>query len=195
MISTLLLAALLVQQSATVDIVVDAGARDRKNCVVAVPVNIPAPSAGATTAILEDGSGKTLQGQIASGRELRFVLPDLKAGQTVAYKVTFIREASKLDETFAWADTANDHAELSIGKRPLLRYMYKPLDESSKDARAETYKIFHSSSASTRSPTATTRSATCGIAPATPTSRTRSSWWPRPGRSMVATGSRSRGTA
>jgi len=33
------------------------------------------------TAILEDGSGKTISGQIAGGRELRFVLPDLKAGQ------------------------------------------------------------------------------------------------------------------
>jgi len=33
--------------------------------------------------------------------------------------------------------------ELSLGKRPLLRYMYKPLDESSKDARVQTFKIFH----------------------------------------------------
>src|SRR6185503_3979291 len=106
MIATLALAVFLAQQSATIEIAVDAGARDRKNTVVAFPVTIPGPSAGAATAILEDGSGKTLQGQIASGRELRFVLPELKAGQTAAYKVTFIRE-------------------------------------SSKDARTETYKIFH----------------------------------------------------
>src|SRR6185503_1479194 len=143
MIATLALAVFLAQQSATIEIAVDAGARDRKNTVVAFPVTIPGPSAGATTAIVEDGSGKTLQGQIASGRELRFVLPELKAGQTAAYKVTFIREASKLDETYAWADTPNDYAELSLAKRPLLRYMYKPLDESTKDARTETYKIFH----------------------------------------------------
>src|SRR6185295_612899 len=116
---------------------------DRKDTVVSVPVAIPAPSAGATTAILEDGSGKTLQGQIASGRELRFILPELKAGQSASYKVTFIREASKLDEVFAWKDTEGDHAEASIGKRPVLRYMYKALDESSKEARVDTYKIFH----------------------------------------------------
>src|SRR5262245_53926855 len=127
MMLTLVLATLLAQQSATIEISVDAGARDRRNTVVAFPVTIPAPSAGATTAILEDGSGKTLNGQIASGRELRFVLPELKAGQTSTFKVTFIREASRLDETFVWANTENDFAEASLGKRPVLRYMYKPL--------------------------------------------------------------------
>jgi len=137
------LTTLFAQQSATIEIVVDAGARDRKNTVVAFPVAIPAPSAGAATAILEDGTGKTINGQIASGRELRFVLPELQAGKTATFKVTFIRDAGKLDETFAWADTPNDYTELSLGKRALLRYMYKPLDESNKDARTETYKIFH----------------------------------------------------
>jgi hypothetical protein len=133
----------LLQQSATIEITVDAGAHDRKNTVVSVPVTIPASSAGAATAILEDGTGKTLQGQIASGKELRFVLPELKAGQSASYKVTFIREPSKLDETFVWKDTPGDFAELSLGKRPILRYMYKTLDESTKEARTETYKIFH----------------------------------------------------
>src|SRR6187549_991094 len=102
---------LLVQQSATIEITVDAGAHDRKNTVVSVPVTIPPSSAGAATAILEDSTGKTLQGQIASGKELRFVLPELKAGQSATYKVTFIREPSKLDDTFAWKDTAGDIAE------------------------------------------------------------------------------------
>jgi hypothetical protein len=57
--------------------------------------------------------------------------------------VTFIREPSKLDTTFAWKDEANDYAELSVGKRPVLRYMYKALDESTKDARTSTFKIYH----------------------------------------------------
>jgi hypothetical protein len=140
---TLALVALLPQQSATIQVRVDAGTRDRKNTPVSVPVTVPATSAGATTAILEDGSGKTLQGQIASGRDLRFVLPDLKAGQSVTYKVTFIRDPGKLDETFAWKDTEGDFTELSLGKRPLLRYMYKTLDESTKESRVDTFKIFH----------------------------------------------------
>lgn len=129
--------------SATLRITVDAGKVDRRNTVVAVLVTIPEPSAGAATAILEDGSGKTIQGQIANGHELRFVLPELKAGATATYQVTFIRDASKIDETFAWKDTEGDYAELSIGKRPVIRYMYKALDESSQDARTSTFKIYH----------------------------------------------------
>lgn len=135
--------AMLPPQSAVLQIVVDAGKFDRKNTVVAAPITLPAASTGATTAILEDGSGKTLSGQIAGGRELRFVLPELKAGQSATYKVTFIREPGKLDDSFAWKDAAGDYAEVSLGKRPVLRYMYKALDESSKDARSQTFKIFH----------------------------------------------------
>jgi len=142
-ILALALLALIPQQSATIQISVDAGTLDRRNTVVAVPVTLPDASAGATTAILEDGSGKTLQGQIAGGRELRFVLPDLKAGATAHYKVTFIRDLSKVDLSFAWKDETNDYAELSVGKRPVLRYMYKALDESSKEARTATFKIYH----------------------------------------------------
>jgi len=133
----------LLQQSATIEVTVEAGSHDRRNTVISVPVTIPASSAGAATAILEDGTGRTLPGQLASGKELRFVLPELKAGQSATYKVTFIREPSKLDEIFNWKDTAGDFAELSLGKRPVLRYMYKALDESTKEARTDTYKIFH----------------------------------------------------
>ena len=135
--------ALIPQQSPTIRITVDAGKHDRKDTVVSVPVPVPDVSAGAAVAILEDGSGKTLQGQIAGGKELRFVLPELKAGATATYKVTFIREPSKLDTSFAWKDAEGDYAELSVGKRPVLRYMYKALDESSKDARTSTFKIYH----------------------------------------------------
>src|SRR5204862_551054 len=137
------IAVFLSQQSATIEISVDAGTRDRRDTVVAVPVTLPAPSAGATTAILEDASGRTLQGQIASGRELRFVLPELKAGKSASFKVTFIRDAGKLDEIFAWKDSDGQWMEASLGKRPVLRYVCAPLDESTKDARTNTFKIFH----------------------------------------------------
>jgi len=33
--------------------------------------------------------------------------------------------------------------ELCFGDRPVLQYMYHPLDESSKEARARTFKVFH----------------------------------------------------
>ncbi len=57
--------------------------------------------------------------------------------------MTFIRDPGKLDDVYAWKDTPGEFAELSFGKRPLIRYMYKALDESSKDARTETFKVFH----------------------------------------------------
>jgi len=139
----LALLTLIPPQSTTIQVTVDAGKHDRRNTVVAVPVRVPEASAGATTAILEDGSGKTLQGQIANGNELRFVLPELKAGAAATYKVTFIREPSALDTIFAWKETEGDYDELSYGKRPVLRYMYKALDESSKEARTSTFKIYH----------------------------------------------------
>jgi hypothetical protein len=139
----LLLVLLWPRQSATLQITVEAGKHDRIHCVVGVPVSIPESSAGATTAILEDGSGKTIPGQIANGKELRFVLPDLKADAKATFKVTFIRDWSKVDEVFAWKDSPNDNAELSLGKRPLLRYQYAALDESSKEARTATFKIYH----------------------------------------------------
>ena len=139
----LALLTLIPQQSATIQIVVEAGTLDRRDTVVSVPVTIPAPSAGATTAILEDGSGRTLQGQIAGGKELRFILPQLKAGASAAYKVTFIREASKTDLAFAWKEEADDYAELSLGPRPVLRYMFKGLDETTKESRADTFKVYH----------------------------------------------------
>lgn len=142
-LATLLALVLVPPPSATIQIVVEAGAHARRNTVVTVPVTIPDTSAGATTAILEDGSGRTLQGQIASGRELRFILPELEAGASATYTVTFIREASRTDLAFAWKDEPNDYAELSIGKRPVLRYMYQALDSSSKEARESTFKVYH----------------------------------------------------
>jgi hypothetical protein len=141
--AALALLVLIPQQSATIRIVVEAGSIDRHNTVVAVPVTIPAPSAGAMTAILEDSSGKTLMGQIADGRELRFILPELKAGASASYSVTFIREPSKTDLAFAWKEEPNDFVELSLGSRPVLRYMDKALDESTKELRAETFKVYH----------------------------------------------------
>ena len=34
-------------------------------------------------------------------------------------------------------------AELSFANHPVLRYMYKALDDSSKESREQTYKVYH----------------------------------------------------
>jgi hypothetical protein len=80
-------------------------------------------------------------------RHLHFVLPGpLKAGQTAKYLVTITTDAPSGEtfaETFAWRDTARESAELRFAGSPVLRYMYRPLDESSKEAREQSYKVYH----------------------------------------------------
>lgn len=43
---------------------------------------------------------------------------------------------------FTWTDTEGKHLELTHQKRPLARYVYEPIDESSPERREETYKPF-----------------------------------------------------
>ena len=50
-------------------------------------------------------------------------------------------EASRV--TFLWVDTPGKYVELRHGPRPVLRYVYRALDESSPQARYETNKVFH----------------------------------------------------
>ncbi len=45
--------------------------------------------------------------------------------------------------TMAWHDVPGNYVELRLGDRPVLRYMYRALDESTKQSRFETYKVFH----------------------------------------------------
>ncbi len=48
---------------------------------------------------------------------------------------------------FEWCATPGDHIDLEYrdarGERPVLRYMNQPLDESSKEARSATFKVYH----------------------------------------------------
>src|SRR4051812_27599031 len=45
-------------------------------------------------------------------------------------------------DAFSWDDTKGDHADLLFGKRPVMRYVYKTLDESTKESREQTFKVF-----------------------------------------------------
>lgn len=129
--------ALLLQQ-----ITVEAGPRDRAN--VPLSVVLPSAPADATTATLTDAAGRKIAGQLAGpalgvegGRALHFILPELKAGEKAEYAVAFGPvEAPR----FAWKDAKDVEAELRLGERPVLKYMYRPLDPANRD---ETYKVFH----------------------------------------------------
>jgi hypothetical protein len=134
------------------DVTISAGAHDRKN----VPVCIPLPPVSLrdkpTTVILTDPGGTTIPAQLTMPgllapkecwREVHFILPLLKANEPLRLKATLSAESPPRGDTFAWRDKAGDSTELRFGTRPVLRYYYRAYDDSSEANRARTYKVFH----------------------------------------------------
>lgn len=98
------------------------------------PVQVTRPGLNAPQLKLADGQVQ---------REIHFN-KGINAGELKAWKVTIAKGNPGLaKKDFHWTDTPGEHAELSEGDRPVLRYMYKGLDESSKQAREQTFKVYH----------------------------------------------------
>ena len=76
---------------------------------------------------------------------LHFVLPAIKAGESMQLHGAISDAARDADPTavFHWNDVPKEHNLLSFASRPVLDLMCRPLDESSKAAREETFKPFH----------------------------------------------------
>ena len=136
----------------TYDVTISAGAHDRKN----VPVRISLPPvslrAKPTTVILTEPGGKTISAQLTEPgllapkdcwREAYFVLPFLKSGESLHLTATLSSDALSESDRFSWHGRAGDFTELHFGTRRVLRYHYRALDESSKESRELTYKVFH----------------------------------------------------
>ncbi len=156
---TLLLA--LTQDIQAFDITVEAGKCDRTHTPVWALLSVREGLKGARNVRLVDAQGRILPAQLADAgpvsvgtsafdlgriptfRELHFIIPSLKAGETATFKAHVSLGGPAEVEGFTWKDAAGEHAELSLGSRPVLRYMYKALDDSSKEAREQTYKVFH----------------------------------------------------
>jgi hypothetical protein len=138
--------------SPSYDVTITAGAHDRKSvpvCISLPPVSLREKP---TTVILTDPEGKTIAAQLTgpgllapdeTWREIHFILPFLKAGESVRLRATLSTEPPPRGDAFSWHDRAGDFAELRFGKRPVLRYHYAALDETSKASRDRTYKVFH----------------------------------------------------
>jgi hypothetical protein len=77
------------------------------------------------------------------GSEFHFILPHLPPGESVRLKATVSTDSPPAGKGFAWHDHPGDHTDLVLGKRPVLTYQYRALDESSKASRDRTYKVFH----------------------------------------------------
>lgn len=141
--------------AAPLRVTVSAGDLARQNVVVKTLVLVEKDQAQQTD-VQVSGGGQTLAGQLtapsllakspdAAGgkvpRELHFIVPALEAGKEITYEVSFTKPAS--GDTFAWKDTAGKHADLTFGDKPVVRYMYERVDNSSKERRSETFKVYH----------------------------------------------------
>lgn len=81
--------------------------------------------------------------EIASRRELHFILPELPAGKKVKATVTFGSPDKAKKNSFRFEDTEGLSTDLILGDRPVMRYMYETLDTSSQERIGETYKVYH----------------------------------------------------
>jgi len=115
-----------------------------KSDLTNVPLVVDGANAPAGTVVTLAGpDGKKLLAQSTTGREpkLVFVVPQLKAGQVATFKLTNDDQAAS--EAFAFTEVKGESIDLKFGKRPVWRYMNAPLDETSKDTRFKTFKVFH----------------------------------------------------
>lgn len=70
-----------------------------------------------------------------------FVIPSLKAGQTIDYK--FIQVKRKPPVEFSFKESTGEHVDVLYGEKPVLRYMNKPRDGATKDTHELSFKPFH----------------------------------------------------
>ena len=72
--------------------------------------------------------------------EYNFVLPEIK-DESITLKPDF--DGAKETATFQWSEPNDKFHELSLGDRPVLRYMHEQLDTSTPERIGETYKVYH----------------------------------------------------
>ncbi|MCI0684396.1 MAG: PmoA family protein [Gemmataceae bacterium] len=140
---------------------------DLKNVPVCIPLSLPKALAGFRHAVVVHGK-EGLPGQLTAPglgtehiapsaanlvrRDLHFILGYLNKGESLTFTAKLFKEDNAPDTTgFWWMDVGKNketpeliHDVLSGAKRaPVLRYMGAAFDDSSKEARDRTYKVFH----------------------------------------------------
>ncbi|CAN5786992.1 hypothetical protein BH23PLA1_BH23PLA1_03470 [soil metagenome] len=156
-------------EAETFEVRIEAGEHDRKNSPIRVPLAVPEILAEGASVRLKAPDGSSVSGQLTPpgllneaaeagqgqvARELHFVLPSLKAGESATWQVSMepgeLRMpltavdpgGVELPDGFVWIL----HEEMSMlmaNGRPVLEYVHPTLDESSAAARELTYKPFH----------------------------------------------------
>jgi hypothetical protein len=140
------------------ELTVTAGKTDRTNTPVCLPLSVPKEFAKLERALLRKPDGKVILGQLtapglltesdapAEGevrRDLHFILPALKAGDSLTLKLSGFVPIAGTAKDFAWHDTKDEYSELRYNERPVLRYVYRGFDDSTKEKREETFKVYH----------------------------------------------------
>jgi hypothetical protein len=135
------------------ELVFEAGKVDRHQSPVCIL--LPLPASQVKSVALKTADGKELTAQItepglthgdadaAKECELHFILPSLKAGASLNLTATVSDAKPEKPAGFHWNDKKGEHLDLLFDDRPVLSYMYHALDQSTKERREETYKVFH----------------------------------------------------
>lgn len=111
-------------------VTVTGGKRDATNVVVRLAEKPPG-----NLATSETGKGGFVQPSGAGGV---FVLPALKAGETMEFKFASVKRPPPT--LFAFKETAGEYVDVLFGEKPVLRYVNKPRDEKN---HYLTFKPFH----------------------------------------------------
>src|SRR4051812_40627972 len=153
--------ALILSRSAaaapTYELLVAAGKHDRVTVPVRVALKLPGDAAGLHP-VLKDADGKPIPAQLTQYgltmpeappvaanidyRELHFILPSLKAGATAKFTLTFGPPPNPASG-FRWDEKPGEYSELRYNNRPVLRYVSPKFDDSTKENRDRTFKVFH----------------------------------------------------
>jgi hypothetical protein len=159
-------AALAPAATTTIEFTIDTGKQARKNEPVTVTLTLPKEFAKVHTVHLTTAKGAAVYalGQFtgpglgaadkppADGkvlRELHFIVPSLEANKPVTLTAVLntdepeAKVENKPYTGFHWTDTKGESQQLDFGSTPVLRYMYKALDNSSNEKREETFKVYH----------------------------------------------------
>ncbi len=150
-------------------ITIEAGELDRRNTPVCVPLAVPEALTDGASVRLESADGSIIPGQLTTpsllaepaevgagqvARELHFLLPALKAGESATWRVSMEPGELRMPLTaedpggvefpdgFIWIHY-EEMSMLMADGQPVLEYIHPTLDESSSEARELTYKPFH----------------------------------------------------
>ena len=151
-------------ETRTFDITVDAGQHDRNFTPAMAVIDLPRSFPDDPNAVCSDAQGTLYEVQLSRPRllsaageaaegmrrfEVNFVVPHLPAQETWRAQLDVVDKARPkaaagfVSPYHAWTEPDGRSVELRNAGQSLLRYMYEPLDESTPERRAETYKVYH----------------------------------------------------